>query len=288
LHQPRRWEKHNKLLGDDLKSIRADIEEKSPIDLSKYKSIELIVAKETDLYAKGQPYNKKIWNLQTEKNLLIIHPESGSISPRKEILSKFGNSMLLVEAIDDKDFYSLASDLDTCTSDNIELTIRKITFHLFNPTVLNIWFSDTRLKRKTKPEEIITIQPIKEVIVQYEKRPSLLAISEILRAVRNLPGIKCYRPELFKNLIAALNLAQENSIPVHEAMMLCRNIARKSGRRVEGRCLGTTLLTKGLEFDTVVVLNAHKFKSPKHLYVALTRARKKLVVISENKTLSPY
>ena len=66
-----------------------------------------------------------------------------------------------------------------------------------------------------------------------------------------------------------------------------RNKLRRVGRKVFGRCLGTTLLTKGLEFENVVVLNAHEFKCPKHLYVALTRASKRLVVISEKHTLQP-
>ena len=47
-----------------------------------------------------------------------------------------------------------------------------------------------------------------------------------------------------------------------------------------------TLLTKGLEFDTVVILNAHDFKCPKHLYVALTRAKeKKLIEAQKDETI---
>lgn len=60
-----------------------------------------------------------------------------------------------------------------------------------------------------------------------------------------------------------------------------RDVLRRVGRNIKGRCIGTTLLTKGLEFDVVIVLNAHLFTNPKHLYVALTRASKKLIVISQ-------
>ena len=52
--------------------------------------------------------------------------------------------------------------------------------------------------------------------------------------------------------------------------------------------MGTTLLTKGLEFDTVAVLDAHKFKNPENFYVAITRASKKLVIFKNNKILSAY
>jgi DNA helicase-2/ATP-dependent DNA helicase PcrA len=46
-----------------------------------------------------------------------------------------------------------------------------------------------------------------------------------------------------------------------------RNIKRRIGRKISGRCTGTTLLTKGLEFDTVAVLDAHKFKCLENFYV---------------------
>lgn len=50
---------------------------------------------------------------------------------------------------------------------------------------------------------------------------------------------------------------------------------------------GPMLSTKGLEFDTVVVLNAHRFNDKRHLYVALTRCCKQLIVISNNHILNP-
>ena len=54
------------------------------------------------------------------------------------------------------------------------------------------------------------------------------------------------------------------------------------------KSIGTTLLTKGLEFDNAVILNAQKFDDPMHFYVALTRCREKLVVILITAVLHPY
>ena len=67
-----------------------------------------------------------------------------------------------------------------------------------------------------------------------------------------------------------------------------RNMTRRIGRKISGRCIGTTLLTKGLEFDTVAILNAHKFDCPKHLYVAMTRASKRLIIFTDKPNLNPY
>lgn len=64
-----------------------------------------------------------------------------------------------------------------------------------------------------------------------------------------------------------------------------RNVVRRGGRKIRGRCIGTTLLTKGLEFDTVIILDAHRFEDSKNFYVAISRACKNLVILSKEQTL---
>lgn len=68
-------------------------------------------------------------------------------------------------------------------------------------------------------------------------------------------------------------------------MISHKNIVRRVGRKINGKCIGTTLLTKGLEFDTVAIMDADKFESAKHLYVALTRASKKLIIFTQSDVL---
>jgi hypothetical protein len=75
-----------------------------------------------------------------------------------------------------------------------------------------------------------------------------------------VPNAKCYRKELLSSLSKALEEAEFNNISVYEAMKNRRNGIRRMGRKVEGKCVGTMLLTKGLEFDVVVILNAHRFE----------------------------
>ena len=71
-----------------------------------------------------------------------------------------------------------------------------------------------------------------------------------------------------------------------EAMKMFKNRVRHQGRKIEGKCFGTTLLTKGLEFDTVIVYDANKFEDSKNFYVAISRACKKLVIITESLSLN--
>jgi len=64
-----------------------------------------------------------------------------------------------------------------------------------------------------------------------------------------------------------------------------RNVIRKMGRKLYGKCIETTLLTKGLEFDTVIVLAADRFIDPRNLYVALSRCCKRLIVVFKRSIL---
>jgi len=113
-------------------------------------------------------------------------------------------------------------------------------------------------------------------------------IAKILFDIHNLPNIKCYRKDLFQSICKSLDDAEHDQSTVYDAMVGRRNIIRRMGRKVYGKCLGTTLLTKGLEFDTVVIMNIHKFTCPKNLYVALTRASKRLIIFTSTRTLAPY
>lgn len=101
-----------------------------------------------------------------------------------------------------------------------------------------------------------------------------------------LPGVKCYRKDMVFSLGKALDIAETENISVHEAMIRHKNIIRRVGRKIIGKCIGTTLLTKGLEFDTVAILNAHKIENKKHFYVSITRACRRLVIFSNTDELT--
>lgn len=113
-------------------------------------------------------------------------------------------------------------------------------------------------------------------------------IARAIEQIKNMPKVRCTRIEIYKSIISAISIAREDGLSIYEAMKKQRNIVRRQGRKIYGSHIGTTLLTKGLEFDTVLILDAHKIKCPKNLYVALTRCCSRLIVITENMQLHPY
>ena len=290
LTEPWRWKKNNPGLGECLKKIRSLLEERKEIDLDLFNTyIETLVINENDKYNPRTDYNRNIWSLMEDKNLLVIHPDSANINVRINFTRSFNNSFVLVEALDNKDFYKFSKEFDKMNSSNFCNILYKLFIKLFNgKTSIKTWFNESGVKKKRSESDKNLVYPIDEDIKKIKQKFSLTLILEILKETKKLPDIKCYRMELFNCLCRALEKAECKNISVYEAMKEIRNIKRRIGRKIEGKCIGTTLLTKGLEFDMVAVLDAHKFECPKNFYVAITRACKKLIIFTNNKILSPY
>lgn len=286
LKDPQRWLRgNNEKLGQALKAIRSELILGNPINLDTYPAIESHCFNEDDLNDPTSEYYKKVSFSLNENSLLIIHPNTTTINPRLSLIKKFKNRFTLLESIDDKDFYKLASKFDNIPNGQTAMVIKEICTSIFNKTELDKWFNNKGLKSKTKFDERELINPLKLIIEDFEINPTFEKLRRALAEIPKLPMLKCYRKEIFHCLCKSLQYAEMEKVTALQAMIEIRNTIRRYGKKTNVKCIGTTLLTKGLEFDTVLVLNAHQFNCPKHLYVALTRACKKLVVFSNNKVL---
>ncbi|MEI6428745.1 MAG: UvrD-helicase domain-containing protein [Pseudanabaena sp. ELA607] len=285
LETPWRWViGGNKALGQDLKIIRSLLENNKPINLNAFSSFEVNVS--SDIYKND--YNKVFKVLNEEKSLLILTPVSSHISPRIDFIQRFKNLCFLMESIDEKDFYNLSKKFDNMNTENAFSVIREVFLKLFNKTAIDNWFTVSGVKNKRSESDRLLVEPIRIKIEYLKQKISYSVASELLRDIKTLPDVKCYRKELFASLCRVLEEAENDAISVYEAMLNKRNMIRRVGRKVYGRCIGTTLLTKGLEFDTVLIIDAHNFDCPKNLYVALTRASKRLILFSKSKDLNSY
>lgn len=296
LQEPWRWKNgNNEKLGEALKTLRGLILTNTPIDLVLFQKV--IEIKKVNNYSDIEfstlyhnpneiSFKKTIWELSNENSLLVIFPESSSTHYREAFVKNFGVQYNLIESIDDKDFYKEAKFFDKTNINNVEINLFKfINRHLKNTSN---WFANDKLKNKRSLEDKLKIEPIKQNFEKLKQNFSYDLIAKILFDIYNLPNVKCYRKDLYQSVYKSLSDAEQNQSTVYDAMVSRRNTIRKMGRKVYGKCLGTTLLTKGLEFDTVVIMNIHKFTCPKNLYVALTRASKRLIIFTSNRTLAPY
>ncbi len=284
---PWRWKNTNPKLGEDLKRIRSALLGSVQIRFDVFRSVDFIKISPHDFRNYRSNFYKVIWSLVKEESLLIIHPDSTNIHARLSFIKTFKNKFRLLESIDSDSFYSISKMIDDASIEDLPKLIREICLKLFNKTSVNKWFNEHGFKNKTKPKDKEILKPVKKIIEELDQLGGLnyKGVSEILMKISDIPDFICYRKEVFNNVCSALVQAQKEKISVYEAMIQNRNKVRMIGRKIYGRCIGTTLLTKGLEFDTVCILHAEKFKCPKHFYVAVTRASKRLIIISQKEEL---
>lgn len=286
---PWRWKGINEKLGQALQDIRSKIERKEQINFLDYPVIEFVkIDIESNLYLPNKPYYKEFNKRLGSKSLLVLHPDSTSVNPRKKVISAFKTPINLLESIDDKDFYVLTKLIDSINETNIYGVIHEICTSLFSKTELKKWLTEKKVvsKGSKRPKEKNISDSLNNLFKEALESKQSVKYSQILKFISKIENIRCYRKELFYSLCSAIE-SSANEKSVYESMIEVRNNIRRAGRKVHGRCIGTTLLTKGLEFENVVILNVNKFIDPKHLYVALTRASKTLTVFGTSPILIP-
>lgn len=201
-------------------------------------------------------------------------------------------ALYLLEAIDEKSFYKLSNMADEIVSEGLNVNLKKLydfLVNLFNKTDIDKWINSKsyNLIRKTKKDDKQISNEIQELISAFNNSKHPLLFGKIIEYFYYTLKLKCSRTEFIHCILNAINMTEyRNSI--YKTMVDQRNKFRKVGRKINGKCLGTVALTKGLEFDTVVILDAETFKNPKELYVAMTRACKNLIIFSQNSKLQPF
>lgn len=288
LETPWRWNNAGEVsLGQDLSSIRSKLLSSTAINLNDYHNIKVIIAPENDYSKKGTTYKREIYNALRGNSVLLIHPISEAIEARIKFIQQFP-MLRMIESIDDKSFYSNCSLFDSSSGYPLIANIVNLMRKIGTKSKIDIWFKESghlKNKRSTKEQQIRGhLETILNALLSRKTYANILLLIE---AIEELPDVKIYRKDFLQDLCKSLKEAERLGISATESIERNRNLLRQKGRKIQGKGIGTTLLTKGLEFDTVVVLNAHRFTDKKHLYVALTRCCKKLLIISNSNVLNP-
>lgn len=127
------------------------------------------------------------------------------------------------------------------------------------------------------------LQALLDVAAQDDMAPTLPA----LHSISSIKGANLYRRELWQEMTRSIQVYLDGKFgSLFEASWHVRNRTRQYGRQPEYRTVSRTLLVKGLEFDHVVILDARELDR-KNLYVALTRGKLSLTVLSSGPTICP-
>jgi hypothetical protein len=108
----------------------------------------------------------------------------------------------------------------------------------------------------------------------------------VLVALSKQGGVRAHRETVLSCCIKALNGCDaSNPASFAEAAVRAREENRLFGRSLPEKAVGIALLLKGLEAEVAVLLDIEDMDAA-HLYVAMTRGSKKLVVCSRSPVLN--
>lgn len=219
----------------------------------------------------------------------------GGIIDRADMRKRIGieHTFALLEAIDDKSFYSVSKEVDNLvnTISRSRSKIRKIYDVLakftFNVTELKEWIEPkgNYIKHKRGENQKLS-KELDNLCSAFVNDSSLDNFFLLFNFFYSTLHLRPKRPELLHSLTVCMKNAVSNSKNLYDNMVEYKNRIRQMGKKIEGRCMGTTLLTKGLEFDTVIILGAHLFTDKKNFYVAISRACKNVVILTESKRIT--
>ena len=296
---PWRWRKEGNCaaLGDKILEVRHLMESGTDVDLKNYVCDSFqysLLPPGMDEVAFHQAVGRLISKIQSRSVLILVpniaedgHPIS--IGERAKILSQidYRRSFTLLDAIDDRSYYSCTKEIDTFVTSF--LRIRNPYKHLcdilhaltFNKTDYSPWVNEHRIVTRTGENRGKSMQ-LSELYSAYAASVSYAKLYALICFFKEELKCKIKRPALYNSVMKAMKNAEGTS--AYAQMVLQKNRIRQVGRKVCGRCLGTTLLTKGLEFDVVIIFDAHLFDK-KNFYVAISRACKKLIVFSRKEKL---
>jgi DNA helicase-2/ATP-dependent DNA helicase PcrA len=127
--------------------------------------------------------------------------------------------------------------------------------------------------------------PVEATALVFSLQPDWVHAEATLRHWSAQAGCKVFRREVLRMLLDCFNAAATGRQPsLTEAIASARERRRHQGRSTAARSIGSTLLLKGLEADYSVLLDLEGLDSP-HIYVALTRSTRGMLVLSRSRWL---
>ena len=281
--KPWRWQKSNPSLGDYLMDIRQQIYPTLTGKNCKLKiesqddSVEIIEPSKFNGYAllrELKPYSSVVyitrWSRQ-QLNFCSQMPGIFQYDEKQECDELFNYANLFDEQKDAKLFLTVIKFVSECST-KINAGLRSYINRLKADN-----FDFSRIKKHPDFGTILSES------MSCDKKKSIL---KMLVWLSNNPAFKQYRTELLFEMIRSVKYAIEQDVSISEAANHIRKDAALQRRYTGFKFLSSrTVLSKGLEFDCVIIDMTTPLPA-KDFYVAMTRAIKKIYIISSSDIFS--
>lgn len=189
-----------------------------------------------------------------------------------------------VENVDLTDLVAFADGLDL-TSPNV---LRHVV-EFAGSVMTNVGVADmlTRVDSLRNGRARRAASSEEQAAIRFAEKPCYRGAAELLEEIGKQGGVRVHRPAILRGAYNVLKTCRETTtLTPSDAAIAVREQSRLVGRPLAKRTVGSTLLLKGLEAETSVILSP-ELMDRKHLYVAITRGSKQLVICSRQQVLNP-
>lgn len=217
-----------------------------------------------------------------EDGTVLIIGDSRRPQTQRDFASQIPGAVT-VEAVDLRDLVEFAQTLDFNRPDALQKVVAfagSVMVGVGAPDLLNrvgVLRRGTGRKEPTETEQSA---------LHFNAHPSPTNAAALLAAIGREGGVRPHRPAILRACMRALNSCDgTEGNTFYETAIRAREQSRLLGRPLDRRVVGSTLLLKGLEADVAVILDADDLNA-QHLYVAMTRGAKRLVICSRSPVLN--
>lgn len=283
LTTPWRWKNVDEEdFGKWLLSVREDLKAGRGIDLSK------VPSNVTWVRLNGKDdHQLRLSAGQTKPTskhggVLIIGESTKPLSQQQFASQTPG--AITVESVDLKDLVLFAKGLNLNQSDALNQVVNFAQSVMTNVGGADLLRRVDILRRGTNrspPSET------ESEALAFAKEPSHLGAINLLAVMGRESGVRTHRPTVLQAAMKALRTCHSTpDTTFYDAAVAAREQNRILGRPLPQRAVGSTLLLKGLEAEVAVILDPTTMDAC-HLYVAMTRGSKKLVICSREQIIKP-
>lgn len=275
LSTPWRWINANsKLLGEWLISIRANLSNKQPIDLKS------APAEHLEIKPIKNHFNIDLSFLYQTKGSVLLIGDSKNDSQRIN-LAKTYKQICFVEPLELKNLIRFAEKFDNSSDPetSLNLIFEMVKDIMTYTQIPNLKKRLTSISARRNQKEISKLE---KLCIEYKDKPCHSLAADIIKKFSENPKCHVYRRTIFKAVIQIFKYSIENNCSVLESAITYREQNRRKVQVLPRIAIGSTLLLKGLEADTVVITNYDQLcHDPENLYVALTRGARKIILFSK-------
>ena len=276
-----RWADSNPELGEWLLELRRALLEGEPIDLATA-PIRWTAA----VSPASQVLASK--SVADDKDASVVAVLKWS-SQCHSLAKKLGGDFSSMEELEGKALLKCAEAIDMATSGcQVAAVLIGITRECITGLPATMKTMQTNLEADRHPRVTASTRhvPIVRASIEIAESPTpanILAAAERFEAI---PNTFVHRRELWRAIKRSLAVQRDEGLnATREAAVIVRNRTRENGRAAQQRTVSRTLLVKGLEYDHAVLLDAGLLDDAKNFYVAATRGRRTLHVLSKKRVL---